>query len=65
MSPQYGYGFQIEGQWVGHTGGFPGIGALVSYYPKTGHTAVVLCNYDGQGFSLSDVTELLSRLDED
>ncbi len=65
MSPQYGYGFQIADEWIGHTGGFPGVGALVSYYPATGHTAVVLCNYGGQGFSFSDVTELPSRLDED
>jgi CubicO group peptidase (beta-lactamase class C family) len=65
MSPQYGYGFQIADEWIGHGGGFPGISALIAYYPQTGHAAVVLCNYVGRGFTFADVTELLSRQDGD
>jgi CubicO group peptidase (beta-lactamase class C family) len=65
QSLHYGYGFQIEEEWIGHTGGFPGIGAVIAYYPRTGHMLVVLCNYQGRAFPLSDFTELLSALGED
>ncbi len=64
MSPQYGYGFQIADEWIGHSGGFPGVDALIAYYPRTGHTAVVLFNYQGTGFSFSDLAEVLSRLED-
>ena len=44
-SPEYGYGFQIRDDWVGHWGGFPGYEAFVFYFPGSGHTFVVFSNY--------------------
>jgi CubicO group peptidase (beta-lactamase class C family) len=37
MSPEYGYGFQIGDQWVGHWGGFTGFEAFVFYFPASDH----------------------------
>jgi CubicO group peptidase (beta-lactamase class C family) len=43
--PEYGYGFQIEDNWVGHWGGFDGFEAFVFYFPESGHTFIVFSNY--------------------
>jgi CubicO group peptidase (beta-lactamase class C family) len=49
-SPEYGYGFGIHGsaenRIVGHSGGFPGISAVLEMYLDTGYTVIVLSNYD-------------------
>jgi CubicO group peptidase (beta-lactamase class C family) len=62
MSARYGYGFQTTGGWVGHGGGFPGISALVRYYPDSGHTVIVLSNYSGPALQLEELLEILSKL---
>ncbi len=52
MAPEakYAYGFQEEryaGQRLaGHSGGFPGISALLDMYRDSGYTVAVLSNYD-------------------
>lgn len=45
MSPEYGYGFQIKDNWVGHWGGFEGFEAFVFYFPTSGHTFITFSNY--------------------
>jgi CubicO group peptidase (beta-lactamase class C family) len=66
-SPQYGYGFGLEGapgaRIVGHSGGFPGISAKLNMYLDSGYTLAVLSNYD-QGAMVVEqkVGELLARL---
>jgi CubicO group peptidase (beta-lactamase class C family) len=45
MSPDYGYGFQIEDNWIGHWGGFPGIEAFAMYFPTSDHTIIIFSNY--------------------
>ena len=49
-SPNYGYGFQIDGaaQIVGHSGGFPGIHSNLDMFLGTGWTAIFMSNY-GRG----------------
>jgi CubicO group peptidase (beta-lactamase class C family) len=46
-SPEYGYGFQVDGdpETFGHGGGFPGIAARLSIYRKDGYILAVLSNY--------------------
>ena len=50
-SPDYGFGFGIEGtpddRIVGHGGGFVGISSNLDMFLDSGYTAVVLSNYDG------------------
>jgi len=53
-SPDYGYGFQVEDNWVGHWGGFPGIEAFVMYFPASDHTFIVLSNYYDSALPLID-----------
>jgi CubicO group peptidase (beta-lactamase class C family) len=52
FSPNYGYGFQISGRWIGHTGGFPGIDTFAYYFPTSGHTFIVLSNFTGSALPL-------------
>jgi CubicO group peptidase (beta-lactamase class C family) len=54
MSPEYGYGFQIRDQWVGHWGGFTGYEAFVFYFPASGHTFIVFSNYWDSALPLID-----------
>jgi CubicO group peptidase (beta-lactamase class C family) len=46
-SPNYGYGFQVDGKngTAGHGGGFPGISANLEMHLSSGWTAIVLSNY--------------------
>jgi CubicO group peptidase (beta-lactamase class C family) len=53
-SPDYGYGFQVKENWVGHWGGFPGIEAFVMYFPASEHTFIVLSNYYDSALPLID-----------
>jgi CubicO group peptidase (beta-lactamase class C family) len=48
-SPQYGYGFGIEmgGKIVGHSGGFPGINSQLDIYLGEDYTLAVMSNYGG------------------
>lgn len=63
----YGFGFGIMGvpgdRIVGHTGGFPGIGAKLAIHLDTGYTIAILSNVDG-GVHIADekLIELLARL---
>jgi len=45
LFPEYGYGFQVKDNWVGHWGGFDGFEAFVFYFPASGHTFIVFSNY--------------------
>jgi CubicO group peptidase (beta-lactamase class C family) len=54
MSPEYGYGFQIRDNWIGHWGGFPGFEAFVFYFPASGHTFIALSNYYDSTLPLID-----------
>jgi CubicO group peptidase (beta-lactamase class C family) len=55
-SPDYGYGFQIdrEKQIAGHGGGFEGISSNLDMFLNSGYTAVVLSNYGGASFPVSE-----------
>lgn len=55
-SPGYGYGFQIdvENQIAGHGGGFEGISSNLDMFLNSGYTAVVLSNYGGASFPVSE-----------
>jgi CubicO group peptidase (beta-lactamase class C family) len=57
MYPEYGYGFQIEDNWVGHWGGFDGFESFVFYFPESGHTFVVFSNYWDSALPLMDTME--------
>jgi CubicO group peptidase (beta-lactamase class C family) len=43
--PEYGYGFQIRDNRVGHTGGFEGFETFVWYFPESGHAFIIFSNY--------------------
>ncbi len=63
-SPDYGYGFADErhpvmGRLFGHSGGFPGINAVLRVYPETGYTIAVMANMDGAAVGLADQIERL------
>jgi CubicO group peptidase (beta-lactamase class C family) len=55
-SPNYGYGFSIdqENQIAGHGGGFEGISSNLDMFLNSGYTAVVLSNYGGASFPVSE-----------
>ena len=55
--PEYGYGFQIKDDWVGHWGGFDGFESFVFYFPKSGHTFIVFSNYWDSALPLIDMME--------
>ncbi|MDQ3996289.1 MAG: beta-lactamase family protein [Gemmatimonadota bacterium] len=48
-SPQYGFGFgvQMGGKIVGHSGGFPGINSQLDIYVGEDYTLAVMSNYGG------------------
>lgn len=50
----YAYGFTEEiidrDRIIGHTGGFPGVKAILMIFPKTGFIAIVLSNKDNGSF---------------
>jgi CubicO group peptidase (beta-lactamase class C family) len=69
-SPNYGYGFQLDGisgrpndRIVGHGGGFPGISSVLGMHLDTGLTFIAMSNYD-DGATIADrkCRELLSRV---
>lgn len=53
----YGFGFDVRetpaGRVVGHTGGAPGISALLDMYLGNGYTLAILANVDGPGLFLA------------
>ncbi len=61
-SPEYGYGFQIDGenQIAGHGGGFDGISSNLDMFLNSGYTAVVLSNYGGASFPVSEKMRALA-----
>lgn len=61
-SPEYGYGFQIDGenQIAGHGGGFEGISSNLDMFLNSGYTAVVLSNYGGASFPVSEKMRALA-----
>jgi CubicO group peptidase (beta-lactamase class C family) len=66
-SPNYGYGFQLNGtpggRIVGHGGGFPGISSVLGMHLDTGLTFIAMSNYD-DGATIADrkCRELLMRV---
>jgi len=63
-SPEYGFGFGIEGEpgnrIVGHGGGFSGINSNLDMFLDSGYTSVVMSNYDmGARPVASKIKELL------
>jgi CubicO group peptidase (beta-lactamase class C family) len=48
-SPEYGFGFgvQMGGKIVGHSGGFPGINSQLDIYVGEDYTVAVMSNYGG------------------
>lgn len=55
-SLHYGYGFSLdtEKQIYGHSGGFPGISSNLDMFWGNGYTAVVMSNYSGGSFAVSE-----------
>jgi CubicO group peptidase (beta-lactamase class C family) len=55
-SPRYGYGFGLdpEKQIYGHSGGFPGISSNLDMFWSNGYTAVVMSNYGGGAFPVTE-----------
>lgn len=51
----YGFGFQIEdkdqAKTYGHSGGAPGMNAILRIYPDSGESVIVLCNLDSPSAS--------------
>jgi CubicO group peptidase (beta-lactamase class C family) len=65
-SPFYGYGFQVRDNWVGHSGGFPGIEAFARYFPSSDHTFIALSNYYDSALPLMDKMEgWFKKLDQE
>ena len=65
MGPQkYAYGFgehMTNGQRsFGHNGGAPGVGTYFQIYPASGHTFVMLTNYDPE--AMEKLSEQIERL---
>jgi CubicO group peptidase (beta-lactamase class C family) len=68
-NPGYALGFQVfhadRPRVVGHTGGFPGISAVLRMDLDNGYTAAVLANLDGASAPVEEaLTDLLARLRE-
>jgi CubicO group peptidase (beta-lactamase class C family) len=60
-SPQYGFGFAVEGNTVGHSGGFPGISSNLDIFKGTGYVAAVMSNYSGGSMPVMQrIRQLLS-----
>jgi CubicO group peptidase (beta-lactamase class C family) len=65
-SPDYGYGFTVQGppenRIVGHGGGFAGINANLDMFLDRGYTAAVMSNYDnGARIVAPQIERLLAR----
>jgi D-alanyl-D-alanine carboxypeptidase len=43
---KYGFGFEAQGSYFGHSGAAPGINGELRIYPKTGHVIAVLSNLE-------------------
>jgi D-alanyl-D-alanine carboxypeptidase len=43
---RYGYGFEADGTYFGHSGAAPGINGELRVYPRTGHVIAVLSNLE-------------------
>lgn len=52
-SPDYGFGFGIESESFGHSGGFVGISSQLIIFTNSDYTAVVLSNYGGASQSVT------------
>ena len=50
----YGYGFYLSDDSIGHGGVYPGVGSSFTYYPKTDHYVVILSNYGSMAGSVID-----------
>jgi len=66
-SPNYGYGFVIEGsadnRIVGHSGGFTGISSNLDIYLDRAYIAAVMSNYsEGAGAIQTKIRSLLDRV---
>lgn len=60
---RYACGFQLGQEWVGHTGGFPGIEAFVHYFPQPDYVLIVLSNYYDSAVRLdTDTQKFLAKL---
>ena len=66
-SPDYGYGFQIdrENQIAGHGGGFAGISSNLDMFLDSGYAAVVLSNYGGASFPVTEKMRELALAAQD
>ena len=67
LSSGYGYGFDIrrvkDDEVVGHSGGFPGINAILQIYKKSGYVYAILSNYtDGMRPVRVILEDLLPKL---
>ena len=67
-SPEYGYGFGLQGEpgnrIVGHSGGFPGINSVLEMHLDTGYTIAVMSNYDRGAMPVANkINELLKRIE--
>lgn len=66
-SPEYGYGFSVDGtpdnRIVGHNGGFLGISSNLDIYLDQGYASVVLSNYSNGSWAVQrKVRQLLARI---
>jgi CubicO group peptidase (beta-lactamase class C family) len=52
-SPGYGYGFGVNAESFGHSGGFPGISSELIVFADSDFVAVVLSNYGGGSQSVT------------
>jgi len=67
-SPDYGFGFGIEGtpgnRIVGHSGGFPGLNSVLRIFLDSGFTVAVMSNHDHGAMPVAEkMSELIRRLD--
>jgi CubicO group peptidase (beta-lactamase class C family) len=50
----YGYGFYLLDDTIGHGGTYPGIGSCFTYYPNTDYYVIILSNYGSMAGSVID-----------
>lgn len=55
-APNYGYGFFVTNEKLGHGGGGTGTSTQLSYYKESGCTLTVLCNYS---IGANEVTSII------
>jgi CubicO group peptidase (beta-lactamase class C family) len=58
----YGYGFYLSDNSIGHGGVYPGVGSSFTYYPKTGYYVIILSNYGSMAGSViaSHIEDLIT-----